>query len=718
MSADARCHSLPRALAAALTLLLLVAPRPSSAADPSRALPDITFIHVSDVHVPVTTGPEILATLADPEAAALDRLIAAGDLEIPLPSLALATGDLTEYGGGQGAWEQYLAAWRGVPFPVYHVCGNHDATWWPLRPEIRALHGAPFYSFDRGGYHFIGLDSTTPHDPLPGFGEEVVRWLAGDLARLAPDMPIFVFFHHPVNGGEWASRYDRERVLGLLRPHRVLLVAVGHAHRASHRPYQGFDAVVAGAPYGDRPGYNIVSVRDQVLRVVFRPALARDEEALILERDLREPAAPAETAAAEAPAAEFWIDDQAIDSPAAAGAVEGSLVEGFHARVGAQPRARGPWCVSAEPFEIARDGGAELAWVASLPGAVRGPMAAWPGGVAAADLSGRLSALSLQDGTEMWTVSFPVELAGGCTFDAARSRILAADLAGLARAIDTATGAIAWERQLAAPVTAPLVLVPGAGGAEAGELLAATRDGAIHRLDAATGAVLERWAVADYTIEAAPLFAPDPPSVFVGAWDGLVRRWSVDAAGRWSLVWARPGAGSLGRTPPKYWSVADAPPVLCAGRLYAADRAWELGAHDPETGHINGLWTGFCAVAALPDGTGVIARGVEGNLVRFDPGRGIRWSVDAELDRVPAPPTIAAQIDTVFACSGRGLLSAVGLETGALRWQYQVSPLVRVLAPVLVASPDRVLAADIAGRVVCLRIPEATQGVVDLSHLA
>ena len=146
--------------------LLLMASAPCSAVE------SFSFIHTSDQHVPYSNTEDVMREMTD-----------LGEVELtpygitaPQPSFIIATGDATEFGGGSGWWDDYIGILDGTGLPHYTVAGNHDNTWDTLRPRIAARHGAPYYSFDHGGVHFVGLDSASPQDPRPCFGREELLW--------------------------------------------------------------------------------------------------------------------------------------------------------------------------------------------------------------------------------------------------------------------------------------------------------------------------------------------------------------------------------------------------------------------------------------------------------------------------------------------------------------------------------------------------------------
>jgi 3',5'-cyclic AMP phosphodiesterase CpdA len=89
------------------------------------AVPDFTFVHVTDVHAPSIQSK-----------ATISELLSLGEVNLEpyktiaqTPSFVIVTGDLTEFGAGNGAWETYLGYWSEAQIPVYNQSGNHDGTW-------------------------------------------------------------------------------------------------------------------------------------------------------------------------------------------------------------------------------------------------------------------------------------------------------------------------------------------------------------------------------------------------------------------------------------------------------------------------------------------------------------------------------------------------------------------------------------------------------------
>ena len=232
-----------------------------------------TFLQVTDCHVPHSDSLAFLRSLKSVGSVYL----APYKVTSGMPEFIVCTGDLTEFGGG--ALPDYLQACKETPLPWYHIAGNHDNTWYSIRPDLRKLHSSPFYAFSFQGCHFIMLDSSTPQDPRPSFGREQIVWLQKELAPLSRFTPIFVFCHHPPGTSEFSSPSDGNRLLDLLRPYNVVAFIVGHGHKPSLSQYNGFPIIMGGQGYGEMAGYNVFDVKDGYLRVAYRKG--KDPEATI-----------------------------------------------------------------------------------------------------------------------------------------------------------------------------------------------------------------------------------------------------------------------------------------------------------------------------------------------------------------------------------------------------------------------------------------------------
>jgi 3',5'-cyclic-AMP phosphodiesterase len=99
--------------------------------------------------------------------------------------------------------------------PVYHCIGNHDVWGWFIknnRPETDKQYGKQwvqdvfemknrFYSFSKGKWHFIVLDSTQ-QNPAGGYigklDEEQINWLEAELNSVTNGMFTCIVSHIPI----------------------------------------------------------------------------------------------------------------------------------------------------------------------------------------------------------------------------------------------------------------------------------------------------------------------------------------------------------------------------------------------------------------------------------------------------------------------------------------------------------------------------------------
>lgn len=667
-------------------------------------IPDFSFVHCSDIHVPAgvarrtgaAEGPlfgsaEVVAQirgLTGPVALTPYRVTA------PPPAFAIATGDVTEFGGLKGAWEQYLGLWAGAPFSVYHVEGNHDATWACQRFHIRELHGGTFYSFDRFGCHFVGLDSATPQDPRPSFGEDQLRWLRSDLKPLSPETPVFLCFHHPLHSNEFASPLERDRLLDLLRPYNVALLLVGHGHRAEHRVIAGIDQVMGGSTFGAAPGYAVVAVQGGVLRVAYRRAAEPDAAQPLLERPLAPRAhypriridAPrdgrplpgsrlrlqARIAALEIVAARW----QADDAEALAGVLEREgetwrgevdtsawTPGGHYVRFTFQDRQgesyqRTVVCYTGEDT-------ARVRWRHALGAASKSTPAVDGDTLYVGANDGTLHALDVATGRWRWRFRTGGEILAAPLVR--EGRIYCGSGDGKFYALDR-RGRLLWTFTAGAPVYSSAVWADGL-------VLFGANDARFFALDAATGALCWVSNAPGYAVESRPCVAEG--AVYFGAWDSHV--YALDLADghlRWKTMAAGSAASAPGVAP--YYSPADAGPVVAGGRVFIADRAYKLTVLDATSGAVLQTRDGVAATALAEDGRGVYLRGTDGRLRKIDADGREQWAVEAPVGFLPTAPREAG--GAVFTVNGTGLLAALDAADGRVRWRYQITPRLFVFA--------------------------------------
>ena len=210
------------------------------------------------------------------------------------PDLILSGGDLvmdsnlTDFARTLTQWDLFRRNFRdNTDIPVHHTLGNHDVWgWWDRRtgnPLEEAKAGKkwalevlgmprPYHSFDKGGWHFILLDSIHPG---PGgklfmgkLDEEQADWLEKDLQAVPQSQHVFVMSHIPILGvsvfngayedktNSWTvagsqMHSDSELIRSLFLKHPNVKVCVsGHIHLLDRVDYNGVTYYCNGAVCG------------------------------------------------------------------------------------------------------------------------------------------------------------------------------------------------------------------------------------------------------------------------------------------------------------------------------------------------------------------------------------------------------------------------------------------------------------------------------------
>jgi len=684
------------------------------------ALPDFTFLQLSDCHYPYAAQQtrDTLASLPTSEPVALTPY----NVTVPAPSFAIVTGDLNEFGGGDGWWEGYLELWRGLPFAVYHQLGNHDNTWDCGRPRLRRLHGSAFYAFEQFGARFIGWDSATPQDPRPSVATEGLLWLRTELRRTPGDQPVFFFCHHAPEGDEFAGAYEKARLLDLLRTRNVVLLLVGHGHHARAWQVDGFDVVMGGstygadAPRGDRPGYSIVSVQNDVLRVCHQYVGPKAEMISLLEKPLprRSPflkvvsVSPADgtvfqanerlewTLRVQPPdavrAARWQLDgEQAWDLAREQGAWKARLQRealrpGAHTLrfefVDAGGRATSrtvAFWVDGGPFHIA--------WKRDLPGSCQSTPTVADGRLYVGANDGGLYAFEAANGRRLWRFMTGGEVRSQPAVDPAGQPICFGSADGSLYAL-TRAGELKWRFDAGSPVYASPLIADD-------RVVCGTNSGQVLALDKVTGHLLWRSEDPEYTIEA-PVCQGEGV-VYAGAWDRFVYAFDL-ASG--ALRWRAPSRGSERESGvARYYSPADCGPAFAESSVFVADRAYYLTLLDARTGQQRMAEERCAAVSTSADGRFAYVRHTDNRVSKRRADGSIVWTAAVPTGAIATPP-VAAQ-GYVWMLSNLGTLSVLDDEMGRVVAQYKAFPdMYAFAAPAF--DGRRVYLADMGGHLLAL----------------
>ncbi len=194
---------------------------------------DFSFVQISDSHIgfnkPANT--DVVGTL--------NATIAKINAMPTTPSFVLHTGDLSHLAQAEefDTLEQSLKAVKTEK--IFYVPGEHDVTdngKLYLERYGKGTMGDGWYSFDKGGVHFIGLVNVTNHvdGGLGYIGPDQLKWLENDLKPLSNSTPIVVFAHIPLWAiyPQWGwGTDDSAQALALLKRFGSVSVLNGHIHQ-------------------------------------------------------------------------------------------------------------------------------------------------------------------------------------------------------------------------------------------------------------------------------------------------------------------------------------------------------------------------------------------------------------------------------------------------------------------------------------------------------
>lgn len=691
---------------------------------------NFSFVQVSDIHVsPAFSVPSSFSGLRSyPCMSTLKDL---GEMSLqpygvtaPKPSFILGTGDITEFSYPGVTWEVVMKYFEGVGCRVFLVPGNHDNTWVASTKGYRQYFGGQNYSFDYEGCHFIGLASPTLQDPSPSYGEEVLRFVKADLERTGPTTPVFIFFHHPLKGSEYASRYDVDRLLDILRPYNVVLTLDGHGHGAvKHNDFQ-IDGVEGGSPFSKEPGnegYNIISVNGDRLCVAYRKCGEAEATKALLDKtipdrsnypeiEIQSPAAGqlmtdmtlTVTARVKSPprpivSARYSIDDDKEgelrygNNQAFASFDVSDLANGAHFIRVSFINNKGGEYTKSEPFFIEPakgPGKATALWRAQLGGASKATPLVLNGTVYLGTNDGRFYALDAKTGAVKWTFE-----AGGEILTAAAAHdglLFFGDGNGLFHALDT-QGKEVWKYDAGSEIFSSPAIDSTTGaiyfGTNAAHLIA---------LRAKDGQPVWINKDAQYGVESKPFVANG--KVCYGAWDGYV--YAVDAMNG-ATIWKKAGPKNQDRVI-TYYGPADNGPVMTAdGKAFICDRGYAAGRYGPAGEYEKTFSQDVSALALGSDGQSLILRGLKTPITKANLDGGAIWTSSVVAGRIPASPTV--HNGKVYVCTNTGRLAVLNEADGQTLWEYQVTPKLFVMAGVGVDDEGTAYTVGLDGVVTAVR---------------
>lgn len=593
------------------------------------------LVHFSDTHLPV---------------AGSDATFAKAREALEGADCVVVTGDLTEF-GGLDSLEKFEKVFATLRIPFVPTLGNHDGTWRSLHDVFFRRRGRSYYAQDAGPFRVLALDSSTCQDPRPHWDPAQLAWIASESAGAS--RWLVPSFHHPPWGGEFATPWARARLAVALGKAPVACLLTGHHHASATQKWSALRVVVGGAAQGKDAGFTTIETRGKKLVGTYHPneGEARELFSDPLPRD-RDPL-PEPTVTYEEGAILVRTEGEARLSTRIAtdGLVPGPrgvvLAAGDHGRI---------------TCTVVEVPGARSRFRVLVGSGVRTRPVILHGALLVGTECGDLVALDPGTGVERWRFATKGPLLGAPV--AQGDTIVFGSGDGRLRAVSPA-GELRWERDLGAPLyAAPSVI---------GEAVAVTDlDGTLHVLGEKVGEKSEerRLRFAGGPVEAAALIVSS--TLVQGAWDQRLH--AIDLASMKEL-WAVETDGPRAQKAKRYYSPADAPPVLQEGVLAVCDRDSKLTLLDPRTGARLGGADDAWAVAACEGGF-VVKRARSLRRIALDAS--VRWSTSVRLGRTPAAPLVHGGL--VWTSSDEGEACALDLETGTVVRRERVNPGELVLA--------------------------------------
>jgi len=698
-------------------------------ADALRFWSVFSFVQMSDSHFGYGEGNNDGARVAG-ELKTLGKMtLGTYGFDAPPPSFGIHCGDFTEY--GQEYWNTCMTTFSGLPFPVYYVQGNHDATWSTCKERIKTLQGSNPYTLDHYDHgrrhHFVFLNSPVLQSPRAAFAREELEWLKTDLASVDSDSIVYSVIHHPINGASDPRPYDTWRYLETLRPYNVIATFYGHGHSFNTTTLDAMRIVQGGSTYSNtiEGGYNIVTVthgRMYVVKKIYNDPVTTN----ILNRTIPSAStypvitvsAPEANAVVTNPtlsistsisglsttvsAVDFELDgDDSWRAMTGSGygpwTADLSLVSAVHGRHWIRVRftmsSGGPWYKTV-PFWF-WDNKPQPRWIVDMGAASQSCPAIADGKVFLGTNGGAFRCYKTYDGSLEWKVDLPGDVVsspevadGKVVFGCGDSKVYC---------LNAADGSTVWTKTCAGPVYGSptvdngVVYIGTIGMGTSGSRY-------LYSLNLSDGS--ENWKHSvDNAIETKPVVSGN--AVFFGAWDSYFYAVNKTTGTR---LWR------YQRNASRYYSPADSWPVVSesTNRVFVADREYVMNAINIGTGTADWVRGSVSSQAITPEGDALLMRLSDGtgNLDKTTFANVSLWKRGCSLDSAPVSPICNGTRTVVV--DQDGLVSVVTTATGVIQYQFQVSQSYQ-LHPVAIDADGNVYATTYEGWLLCIDHPEYTE---------
>lgn len=593
------------------------------------------FALVTDTHIGGTTSLEDL-----------ERTVQ--DLNtMQLVDFAIFSGDITEFGSDEELKEAH-GTLKKLQIPWYIIPGNHDTNWSESGGNsFLTEFGSDVFSFEHQGVVFIGTGSGPYMRMAPGqVPRENLVWLDSILLGQADQRkPIIFINHYPLDDGlnNWYEVIDR------LKQHNIQLSLCGHGHSNRLMDFEGIPGVMSRANVraNDSVGaYQIVHYDGVQASFTLRyPGVRTAEEPWVI--------VPLKDH-------QFHVQDRSYSRP------DYSPNEAFASQRSVR------WT-----FQDDSDLGAGITTDGNL--------------FFTANTAGQVYAIDAATGEQAWV--FQTQGKVYSTPEVSGNILVVGSADHHIYGLDATSGALRWKVEAGKAVLGTPLL-------QGGTAYIGTSDGVFRAIDLQTGDVIWTFEGVKNYVSAKPLYYED--RLYFGSWGNDF--YALDPqTGEKIWEWSNGSANRM-------LSPAACYPVGSNGRVFIVAPDRYMTALDAATGEV--IWrenkekeTGIRVRESMglsEDGSMVYVKTMDGNLLGISTTADhmeVVWQSALQLPYELAPTAIMAADGLVFVPSHSGLLSAVDVASGAVKWQYKLSN--AMINPMLITQ-DRELVVSAMDGVVCL----------------
>lgn len=664
--------------------------------DPTGEGDSFTFLTITDTHQKAGEDNVNLKKLADDV------------IEMsPRPAFIIHTGDVTDSGRPEeyARFKSALAPLTQAGVKLYAVPGNHDTRWsGDGKEEFARQFGKTYQSFDKGGAHFVLLDTTVLLEHWGHLDKAELEWLARDLKKVKPETPLFVFMHHDIGRDTPVKRMiDNEfDLVPLLRNHNVVAIFTGHEHRDMVWQTNGTRTFMSQAMFQPNGSYYRLSVSKLLVTLDRQFAgtpgepyhatlpVARQSHPSRLKAEWDDPDVPylarrrpqaslnprAVTDNPDKEMAEYRQDDGPFKSLTKDKRdlwhdqfETRNIAIGVHTADVRLTTSNNVTYTDELIFEIERDNREPTQkWAINLEGPIQSSPLLVEDTLYVAAGDGKCYALETVRGKKRWT--YPIKGEFVATPIHEGNLLFVGGTDHNMYALDTGTGRPRWRYDTGSPIFASAAI--------AQSTVCVGGNGKIYGLDVNTGK--PRW-----TQPAGAFFqsraVTDGNTFFLGGWDNTL--YALDAQSgtpRWT---ARMGYNNKTKQIDRFYSPAISSPAVANGRVYICSNDGVLHALNAQSG--KEVWTaiapvgsdsfGYSSPAVSGANLYVAGLGQNGDVYCLDANTGsIRWRVSTGQIIYDSSPRLAPDGKSFAIMGVRGRVSVLDSADGKRLWGYELGP--------------------------------------------